>query len=554
MKNNALKLNRRYTISLIIVALSGLFISISAFSQQGVKKSKSPLMGWASWNQFGAKIDETLIKTEVDALVSSGLSKAGYKYFNIDDGFFNGRYADGKLKIDSLKFPSGMKSLVDYIHAKGLKAGFYSEAGVNTCGSQWSNQPGGVNGGMYNHDQQDADLFFKVWGFDFLKVDYCGGLSLKLDEMTRYTAIKNAIDNTGRTDINLNICRWQFPGTWVTSVADSWRMSFDINLFPGSKPRWKSILDIIDLNKYLAPYASAGHYNDMDMLEVGRGLSAEEDRSHFSMWCILSSPLVLGHELTKMTPETKEIITNAEVIAVNQDTSGLQAHLITDNGSVLQVWAKNINGKLSKERAVVLFNRTETPAPISVKWNDLNITGPALVRNLWSHTDLGSFDSVYTETVPAHGVIMLKVVGKKAKIQEVFEAEYAWINNFNLSQNSEVVSGQGRVIYEDKCSGKAKAGWLGKRADNYIEFRDIYANTAGSYNLTITYISPEKQSATMSVNGVESEMSDFESKNGSELSQKSIAIKLNKGYNTIRFSNATDWLPDFDKIHIDLNR
>ncbi len=131
-------------------------------------------MGWASWNQFGAKIDESIIKGQADAMVSTGLSAAGYKYLNIDDGFFNGRNTDGSLKIDSIKFPKGMKSLVDYIHSKGLKAGFYSEAGENTCGSQYSGQPGGVNGGMYNHDQQDADLFFKTWGFDFLKVDYCG--------------------------------------------------------------------------------------------------------------------------------------------------------------------------------------------------------------------------------------------------------------------------------------------------------------------------------------------------------------------------------------------
>jgi len=244
-------------------------------------------MGWASWNQFGANISETTIKKQADAMVSSGLSAVGFQYINIDDGFFDGRNADGSLKINTTKFPNGMKSLADYIHSRGLKAGFYSEAGSNTCGYKYSGQPGGQGGGMYGHDQQDADLFFKTWGFDFLKVDYCGAQDLHLDERTRYTAIRNAILNTGE-EVNYNVCRWQFPGTWVTGVADSWRMSTDINFSPGSLPKWSNIVNIINLNTYNAAYSSPGHYNDMDMLEVGRGLPYEEDKSHFSMWsCFL---------------------------------------------------------------------------------------------------------------------------------------------------------------------------------------------------------------------------------------------------------------------------
>ncbi|TDD97010.1 glycoside hydrolase family 27 protein [Flavobacterium cellulosilyticum] len=203
-----------------------------------------------------------------------------------------------------------MKSLADHIHSVSLKAGFYSEAGINTCGSIWSNSPGGVGGGLYHHDQQDIDTIFKSWGYDFLKVDFCGGQEQKLDEKTRYTEIKMAIDNTGRNDINYNVCRWQFPGVWITSLADSWRISHDINFKPGSIPQWSSILSILDLNTYLAPFASPGHYNDMDMLEVGRGLSAEEDKSHFSMWCILSSPLLLGNVLSAMNQQTVDMLTN----------------------------------------------------------------------------------------------------------------------------------------------------------------------------------------------------------------------------------------------------
>lgn len=441
-----------------------------------------------------------------------------------------------------------MKYVAAYIHARGLKAGYYTDAGANTCGSMSNGQTGGVGGGIYGHDQQDADTIIRSWGFDFLKADYCGGIALKLDEKTRYTAIRTALNNTGRNDINFNVCRWMFPGTWVTTLADSWRISGDISL------NWNSVTYTIDNNTFLAAYCSQGHYNDMDMLEVGRGLTAEEDKSHFSMWCILSSPLVLGNDMRSISQTTKSILTNAEVIAVNQDTTGLQAKIVTDNAKGLQVWAKSLNGKLSKERAVVLFNRTEASASMSVKWKDLNLVGPSTVRDLWTHTDLGSKDSIYTATVPSHGVVMLKVVGTQTKLQEVFEAEYGWINNFNLTLNSANIPEQGVASRDTTCSGRGRAGWLGNRADNYLEFRDIYANTAGSYSIKITYISGENRSATMTFNGKDTVLTNLNSGGWTTIKTNTYKISLKKGYNTIRFSNATAWLPDFDKIQLDLNK
>jgi hypothetical protein len=512
-----------------------------------VSVQKTPLMGWASWNNYRVNISQQIIQTQAAAMVSSGLAAAGYNYINVDDGFFNGRNADGSLRIDTLKFPNGMKAVADYIHSKGLKAGFYSEAGANTCGSIWDNQTGGIGVGLYGHDQQDIDSIFNKWGYDFLKVDYCGGQVQKLDEKTRYTAIKNAIINTGRTDINYNVCRWQFPGTWVTSIADSWRISGDISA------TWNSVTGIIDQNTFLAAYVSQGHYNDMDMLEIGRGMTAEEDKSHFSMWCIMSSPLALGNDLTTISQQTKNILTNSEVIAVNQDTTGEQAHLVTDNGEGLQVWAKNLNGKRSLERAVILFNRGAAPTKMSVKWKDLNLVGAASVRNLWTHTDLGRIDSVFAATVPSHGVVMLKVVGTKSKLQEVFEAEYAWINNFNLTQNAATVSDQGRAIIDASCSGRAKAGKLGNRADNFIEFRNIYADSTKSYNLTVSFICGENRNATLSVNGNDTLLTNLNSGGWSTIGNKTVLVQLNKGDNTVRFSNATGWMPDIDKIQLNLN-
>jgi Alpha galactosidase A/Alpha galactosidase C-terminal beta sandwich domain/Secretion system C-terminal sorting domain len=531
----------------LIVFVFCTFIIESTLSQV-VNTPKTPLMGWSSWNNFSVNISESIIVGQSDAMISTGLSTVGYKYINIDDGYFGGRYSDGTLKIDSNKFPNGMKIVVDYIHSKGLKAGVYSDAGTNTCGSIWNQQAGGIGAGLYNHDQQDIDLFFNTWGFDYLKVDYCGGLQQTLDEKTRYSAIKTLINNTGIADINYNVCRWPFMGSWITNIADSWRIAFDIDV------SWASIIRIIDLNTFLAPYVSQGHYNDMDMLEVGRGLSPEEDKSHFSMWCLLSSPLVLGNDLKTMTQKTKDILTNTEVIAVDQDTTGLQGHLVSDNRAGLQVWAKNLNGKQSNERAVVLFNRSAAAASISVKWKELNLMGPANVRDLWSHTDLGSMDSSYTAIVPSHGVVMLKIIWGKTILQEVFEAEYAWINNFNLIQNSEIVADQGRVVIDTLCSGRAKVEWLGNRADNYIEFRDIYADSTKSYHLTISYISGENRNATLSVNGIDTVLTNLNSGGWSTIKRNNFNVKLNKGFNTIRFSNVTGWLPDIDKIQIDFNK
>jgi len=534
------------TKSKLLVLLFYVCCVTSIFPRESV--SKSPLMGWASWNNFGVKISESIIKGQADGMVSSGLAAAGYQYINIDDGFFDGRYPDGTLRIDSVKFPHGMKALVDYIHLKGLKAGFYSEAGANTCGSVYNNQAGGVGAGLYQHDQQDINLFFKTYNFDFLKVDFCGGKEQLLDERTRYTDIKKAIDNTGRTDISYNVCRWQFPGAWVTSLANSWRISEDIHA------SWNSIMDVIEKNTYLAPFASQGHYNDMDMLEVGRGMTYEEDKSHFSMWCILSAPLVLGNDLSTINKQTTDILTNTEVIAIDQDTTGVQGHLVSDNGAGLQVWAKNLNGKQSRERAVVLFNRSALAAPVSVKWKDLNLAGNVAVRDVWKHTDIENNDSIFTATVPSHGVVMLKVIGDLSTLQENFEAEYAWINNFNLTQYSVIVPNQGIVVSDTICSGRAKVSSLGENAGNFIEFRDIIASKTGHYHLTISCLSADDRNATLSINGKDTLLTKLNSGGINLIRKFTFPVKLNKGINTIRFSNETSKLPDLDKIHLNLNR
>ncbi|MDE5998804.1 MAG: glycoside hydrolase family 27 protein, partial [Bacteroidaceae bacterium] len=245
-----------------------------------------PTMGWSSWNTFALNISEETIKNQAAAMRQSGLLKVGYDHINIDDGYFGGRDKEtGKLLIHPTRFPNGLKPVVDYIHRLGMKAGIYSDGGKNTCGNYHGGDKIAEGVGLYGHDQQDCDFFFKELGFDFIKVDFCGGVgyhnseNLYLDEEERYMAIAKAIANTGRTDVRLNVCRWDYPGNWVHDIATSWRTTGDINA------SWGSVKDILKQNLYLSAYCYDGHYNDMDMLEVGRGLSQEEDQTHFGMWC-----------------------------------------------------------------------------------------------------------------------------------------------------------------------------------------------------------------------------------------------------------------------------
>ena len=231
-------------------------ITMGAMAQ--INQLDPPVMGWSSWNTYRIHINEALIKKQADAMVSQGLKEAGYLYVNVDDGFFGWRDENGKLQTHPERFPNGLKCVADYIHFKGLKAGIYSDAGSNTCGSIWDKDPNGVGVGLYGHEKQDADLFFNEWGFDFIKIDYCGaGQSLALEEQKRYTEIRQAIDAVCNRNISLNICRWAFPGTWAKDLARSWRISADIT------PKWESIKYIIGKNLYLSAYAGGGHYNDI---------------------------------------------------------------------------------------------------------------------------------------------------------------------------------------------------------------------------------------------------------------------------------------------------
>ncbi|MET9913241.1 ricin-type beta-trefoil lectin domain protein [Streptomyces sp. NPDC006476] len=372
-------------------------------------------MGWASWNSFAAKIDYNVIKQQVDAFVAAGLPTAGYKYINIDEGWWQGtRDSAGNITVDESEWPGGMSAIADYIHSKGLKAGIYTDAGRNGCGYYYpTGRPAAPDTGSEGHYDQDM-LQFSQWGFDFVKVDWCGGDAEGLDAASTYQSISDAVARatatTGRP-LTLSICNWgkQNPWNWAPGQAPMWRTSTDI-VYYGDSPSMTNLLSNFD--QTLHPLAQhTGYYNDPDMLMVGMdGFTAAQNRTHMNLWAISGAPLLAGNNLATMTSETAGILKNPEVIAVDQDPRGLQGVKVAEDSSGLQVYGKVLSG--TGNRAVVLLNRTSSAQNITVRWSDLGLTNAsATVRDVWARTNLGSYGTSYTTSVPAGGSVMLTVTG-----------------------------------------------------------------------------------------------------------------------------------------------
>ncbi len=355
----------------------------------------TPPMGWNSWNTFGCNPSESLVKGVADAMVSSGMAAVGYQYVNIDDCWMSGRDANGNLQWDTSKFPSGIPALATYVHGKGLKIGIYETPYTTTCAGKT---------GSGGHEMQDA-ASFASWGIDYLKFDDCRG------PLTSFTTMHNALIATGRP-IFYSINPVYGAGSCVPptcsvdelKICNMWRIGFDINA------SWGSFTGLIDTDKPLSQYAGPGHWNDPDMLEVGRGMSQDEDKSHFGMWAMLAAPLIAGNDIRTMSATTKAILTNPDVVAVDQDPLGKQATVVATPGSNLEVWSKQMSG--TNTRAVAFFNRSGSAANMSVTWTQIGLpAGSATVRDLYGQKDLGSFTDSYTAmSVPSHGIMMIKVV------------------------------------------------------------------------------------------------------------------------------------------------
>ncbi len=357
--------------------------------------AKTPPMGWNSWNKFGCNVSEKLIKEMADAMVSSGMKDAGYEYIVIDDCWQVKRDANGNIIPDPERFPSGMKALADYVHSKGLKFGLYSDAGTGTC----QNRPG-----SRGYEFQDARQY-AAWGVDYLKYDWCNTTTQNVQ--ASYSIMRDALKASGRP-IVFSMCEWGVddPWKWAAKVGNLWRTTGDItDCWSCTGVYTRGVMQILDQEADLWSYAGPGHWNDPDMLEVGNpGLSLEESRSHFSLWAMLAAPLIAGNDLRSMPADIRTILTNKEVIAVDQDPLGHQGQRYRDYGDT-EVWSKELTGNAE---AYLLLNRSETPREISVY-----VGQDKRVRDLWKHENLGPFsDGFFRATVAPHGVVMVKVLAQ----------------------------------------------------------------------------------------------------------------------------------------------
>jgi alpha-galactosidase len=398
-------MKRTLTCILILVVSTGLF------GQKFNGLALTPPMGWNSWNRFGCDVNEKMIRETADAMVANGMKEAGYTYVVIDDCWHGERDSLGFIHPDPERFPSGMKALAGYIHSKGLKFGIYSDAGSKTCGGR---------PGSKGYEYQDA-LTYASWGVDYLKYDWCNTGDRNAKEA--YTTMRDALYHAKRP-IVLSICEWgdNEPWTWAQDIGHLWRISgdihhcFDCQWDHGIWSSW-GVVQILEMRKDIRQYTGPDHWNDFDMMEVGNGMSVGEDRVHFSLWCIMASPLIAGNDIRNMSKETITILTNKEVIAVNQDPMGIQGYRMLDFGD-LEVWVKPLK---EEGLAVCFLNRSKSPQGIEFDWKEYRVDDGLSklsvdfnsttynIRDLWAKMPAGTTDQKFIATIPGHDVIMLRL-------------------------------------------------------------------------------------------------------------------------------------------------
>ncbi|RFP20395.1 glycoside hydrolase family 27 protein [Duganella sp. BJB488] len=393
-----------------LLILLAMVVCANAGAQKFEGLGATPQMGWNSWNTFACNINEQLIRDTADAMVKLGLKDAGYEYVNIDDCWHGTRDKDGVIRPNAERFPSGIKALADYVHSKGLKLGIYSDVGATTCGG---------HPGSRGHEYQDA-ITYASWGIDYVKYDWCD--SKGLSAVGAYTTMRDAIRSAGRP-MMFSMCEWgeSKPWEWAADVGHSWRTTGDI--YPcwdcefnhGSWSQF-GVLRILDKQAGLRKFAGPGHWNDMDMLEVGNGMSEDEDRAHFSIWAMMASPLIMGNDLRSMPEATRRILVNKDAIAISQDKLGVQALKYMD-GAQLEYWAKPLAGG---DWAVMVLNRGEQAAMISYDWkkhvigDDLSKREADFKNTVYNWTEIWSGKSGDTSKkleskLAPHSVLLLRL-------------------------------------------------------------------------------------------------------------------------------------------------
>jgi alpha-galactosidase len=376
--------------------------AVSPFSAraQAVGLAATPPMGWNSWNHFKDKVDDASVRAAAEAMVSSGMRDAGYVYVNIDDTWEGERDAQGRIQANS-KFPD-MKGLADFVHSKGLKLGIYSSPGALTCAKY---------AGSLGHEVQDAQTY-AAWGIDYLKYDLCG-LRVEMKAAPNpeaahkimfdaYVKMRDALKSTGRP-IVYSLCQYGEDAVWEWGPevgGNLWRTTGDIN------DHYARMAEIGFSQAGLARFAGPGHWNDPDMLEVGNGgMNTEEYRTHMSLWAILAAPLLAGNDLSKMTPETVALLTNKDVIAVDQDSAGKQGDRVWAEGPI-EVWSRTL---ADGSKAVGVFNRHPSALPAEIDFRKLGFAGPVKAKDLWGVKDMGTISGPMAVKIPGHGVLFLRV-------------------------------------------------------------------------------------------------------------------------------------------------
>ena len=547
------------------VALAFLGMASQAFAHPDSLVLTPPL-GWNSWNVFHENINEKQIQEIADAMVNSGLKDAGYIYLNLDDNWMDTkRDAQGNLQNNPKTFPSGMKAIADYVHSKGLKFGLYGDRGKRTChhyNSNWQSESGS-NG----HEEQDAKKLAE-WGVDYWKYDNCDS-----DPRTQekdYTAMSNALRNSGR-DIVFSICMWEYK-EWMPKIANLWRTTFDIGPEWISTSWYRGVYEIIDANNKYWQIAKPGHWNDPDMLEVGnRGLSYEEQRSQMTMWSIMAAPIMISSDVRNMSNETKELYLNKDMIAINQDSLGVQGHRISEqNGK--QIWTKPLkNGDL----AVALLNNNNSTQTVECNFADIGVEGEVEVRDAWKKKDLGPVSHVSIE-LPAHGSALLRLVLKPVP-RGLFKGEaFAIPGKIEMEDFDVNGVGQGNTTYNENDTDDHGAETNGgtsyrpgtgvdiyKKATGYIvgynqagewlEYTVKVAST-GTYTMKAAVASANNTSSfKLSMDGkdITEEISVPQATTGEdnydEYNVVEADVSLTEGEHILRFTVTGDWM-DIDYI------
>jgi len=523
-----------------LLLLAAVLLSLSAGAQKYENLGKTPQMGWNSWNKFSSNINEKLIKETADLMVEKGLLDAGYTYLNIDDCWHGERDSQGFIRENGEKFPSGMKALGDYVHSKGLRFGIYSDAGCKTCGGH----PGSLG-----HEYQDA-ITYAGWGVDYLKYDWCN--TTDINPKGAYKLMMDALRFAGRP-VFFSICEWgdNKPWLWAKDIGHSWRTTGDIyNCFDCVKDHgtWKSygVLQILDMQEGLRDYAGPGHWNDPDMLEVGNGMSVNEDRAHFSMWCMLAAPLILGNDLTTMTQQTLDIITNKEVIAIDQDTLGIQG-LKVASGDGLEFWFKPLAGG---DWAFCILNRSSESRNYTIDWNRFNLTdklsgrstafdyGRYMIKDLWSKKMEGVTGGVKSVTIPGHDVLLYRLMHIEEPLSFNVPVTDGWLY-FNKERPRIKVVGYNKS--SRKSSGKITLTLSSDKRVLLDEFTRSISIPAKDSNSTVFSFSVDPGFYRISVS-----------------SSVGVIKKFNIGYEPEKIISPMDAKPDFkefwDKARRDLSK